>query len=337
MLLHEFAIDPEIFTDWCTFRYFIDQCGVHHGRLISRFPSDWEKLVRESCDRNFTTMQRRSLEERLIQMRSKLLKSGRDYNREKTWVENTKSQHEVRPFRAVIVKANQGNPTVFLVAESVHEQMKPWAVPREIRIPRRANEMAECVSMLFQVSKRILLVDPYFKPKRKTERNGENSWFSYQDTIPYQFKESLKAFIEEARERKKSKMEYHICFDNDDKENKERIAEIFCEQLPQIIPTDFEFTLVIWKAHVHGKAFHARYVLTDTGGMRFEYGLDEGRKGQQTDVSLLDPSVHKEALSDVDLETYDEDPAKKSFELVGTILISRQPTDRCKVSWTGEI
>lgn len=332
MLLHEFAIDPDIFIDWCTFRYFIDQCGVHHGRLISRFPSShWERLVNESCNRNFTVMERHSLVERLAQLKSKLVKSRRDYNPDNSWVENVKLQFDNhRPFRAVIELTQPVDDDRFLIAETVHEKTKHWAVPREIRIQRQADKMAECVSLLFQVSKRILLVEPHFKPKR----NGNpKTGFVYKNDIPDRFKTSLRAFIEEAKKQNKSKIEYHICFDIYDEENKGRIEEIFRDELIKIVPSDFEFNLVIWKEGSSGKAFHARYVLTNAGGMRFEHGLDEGKKGQQTDVSLLDPVVHEEALNDIDLEKYEEDPTSMPFELIGKITVSTKSAHRYKVVW----
>lgn len=47
---------------------------------------------------------------------------------------------------------------------------------------------------------------------------------------------------------------------------------------------------------------HARYILTEFGGIRYDYGLDKG-EGQTTDVSLIGPDAYKQRWQDYQLET----------------------------------
>lgn len=49
-MILEFALDPVTVNDWQSFKYIVDQCGVHHGRLISRFPHEWVKKAIKTCN-----------------------------------------------------------------------------------------------------------------------------------------------------------------------------------------------------------------------------------------------------------------------------------------------
>ena len=59
-----------------------------------------------------------------------------------------------------------------------------------------------------------------------------------------------------------------------------------------------------WQRNDDGDKPHPRYVLTERGGIRFEYGLDEwDGEGQTTDVSLLSHSLYKQRWKDYQKET----------------------------------
>jgi hypothetical protein len=58
-----------------------------------------------------------------------------------------------------------------------------------------------------------------------------------------------------------------------------------------IIPNGMTVTLYRWKRRDGGEEFHARYILTELGGMRFDEGLAVGRAGEQSDVALMDPAL----------------------------------------------
>lgn len=82
-MLHEFALDPEVISDWKSFRYFVDSYGVSEGRLISHFPKRWKRLVYDAVAKNKPTeMERKRIEERLINIDDRLLKQSRGYDGE---------------------------------------------------------------------------------------------------------------------------------------------------------------------------------------------------------------------------------------------------------------
>jgi len=80
-MLYEFAVEPTCLDNWQTFRYLIEQFGVSHGRLISRFPKDWIRLVIEHCSCGSFTFKQKQLigiEMQRIK-RDALIRSGRNY------------------------------------------------------------------------------------------------------------------------------------------------------------------------------------------------------------------------------------------------------------------
>ena len=80
-------------------------------------------------------------------------------------------------------------------------------------------------------------------------------------------------------------------------------------QLPQKIPAGISLRIVRWKERNQGDGLHNRYILTDRGGIRMAWGLDEGHPGQTDDISLLKPSIYKERW-----KQYCEEPT--AFEFV---------------------
>jgi len=70
------------------------------------------------------------------------------------------------------------------------------------------------------------------------------------------------------------------------------------------LPVDFPVTIYRWRKKSDGDRPHARYVLTEMGGIRYDYGLDECEDvGQTTDVSLLSHSAYELRWRDYQKET----------------------------------
>jgi hypothetical protein len=296
MLLHEFAIEPEALSNWQDFRFFIDQCGVHHGRLISRFPKKWASKVIEAYKEQSGVIdgKLKEVEIKLANLKREFLKNNREYNPNEKWIENAKREHSRQSFRAVITAKPPSitSPSEFIFVDDAHAGNSFWSVPRAIPLNRRARDMAKCVSPLFQISRRVSLVDPYFNPEQP------------------RFINPLKAFVKEIHcvNPQISKLEYHLCHNNrlsikDFKSN--------CERNRQgELLNNFEFHFFIWEE----RHFHARYVLTDVGGISFENGLQTSAK--KTDVHLLDPQVYRKAWDEFQIANYQNELEKPFEEII---------------------
>ena len=60
-----------------------------------------------------------------------------------------------------------------------------------------------------------------------------------------------------------------------------------------MIPNPLAISFFRWREKNNGEQFHARYILTDRGGIRVDAGLDNGQPGQTTTVTLIPPEIHK--------------------------------------------
>ncbi|MBK9437656.1 MAG: hypothetical protein IPN51_06640 [Chloracidobacterium sp.] len=165
-MIHEFALDPNAISDWQSFRFFIDQFGSSKGRLISRFPKKWKRMVYEALvEKKPTDLDRSRIEERLKNIDDRLLSGARVYEPELTWIANAVNQHSVKPFRAIITVDSSSEPHQ-ITAQDVDETNSTWNVPTNISVVRTAEAMATAVGPLLEISSEIIFVDPYFDPER---------------------------------------------------------------------------------------------------------------------------------------------------------------------------
>lgn len=311
-MLHEFALDPEVISDWKSLRFFADNFGFSQGRLISEFPkkSKWKKLVYEAVSRRRVgEIERLKIVEKLNSIDSKIIAQKRLYNGEISWIDNAIEQNKTQPFHAIITEKNQPNIEHILVAEEVDETSQLWNVPTQKRVARNAEDLARAVSSMLKIAKEIILIDPYFDPDKR------------------RFRRPLENFLSEALHQNSEvrRIEYHIKveFENDtERTTLENNLNNACQsRIVPLIPDGFPLTLIRWKEREGGKKFHARYILTDRGGVLIENGLDDdnGDGGQVTPIVLLNSDLYSEVWNDFQkLTELDDCP----YEFDGEITIS---------------
>lgn len=280
-MLYEYAVDPGCLGEWEMFKYLIEQFGTSYGRLISDFPEDWLKLVDEVC-KGFSFRRRQIMALEFIRLKEQaLIRSGRPYDFNQTWKKNSIDQHQIMPFHAIITERNGEDPDYVLHAADIAKETPLWKVPREDAILRIPEALGAAAAPLLKMSRRILFVDKLFDPVIK------------------KWQITLRHFIELAvngRENLPS-LEYHFKIDDEDLMlgGKEMELEQYCDEcLANEIPTGIELRMFRWDDKPGGAGMHARYVLTERGGIRIDWGLDKGQMGQKTDVSLLDEDLWKE-------------------------------------------
>src|SRR6266404_2926369 len=278
IVIYEYALDPAVISSWDKFRYFIEKFGYDQGRLIARFPDrKWCAKVLEACD-DCGPIQLASITEKLNSIEQpRFFPSARIYNNQATWMDNAEQQHSVQAFQAIITQSKKAGIEKILLADEVTEDSQYFAVCREQTINRTAAEMLKCVEPLLRASSEIIFVDPHFKP----ENLG--------------FRKPLELFLKAASAHgpELSRIEYHL--GSDSRKGSFEYFNNLCQQkLSRLLPRCTELRLVRWQQRDGGAKMHARYVLTEFGGVRFDYGLDEGDHGETTDVVLLDRCRHKE-------------------------------------------
>lgn len=293
-MLYEFALDPCVLSNFYNVRYFLEKFGVQHGRLISRFPKKWKRMVFESC-KTCGDIEQKRIEESLINADGKFISLNREYDSNIPWLENSEKQHTLKPFHAIISGSNPRDIAVVLIADELTETTTLWNVPREKVVPRRAADLAMNVQPLLQIATEVLFIDPHFDPTK------------------YQYRNTLEYFVRVMSTNNGiTRIEYHLKVDAK-KPERVYFQNACSKHIPNILPAGIEVTFKRWRQLEGGETLHARYILTDKGGVRVEHGLDEGEDGEYTDVSLLDIPVYQQHW-----KNYHESPA---FELVDAITI----------------
>lgn len=277
-MIYEFAVDPEALNNWERFRYVIEKFGIEKGRLISRFPKRWERVLLN----NFTgtVIQKKSVEERLINIKSKYLISGRSYDTNINWLENALNKNLENNFKAILALCVRADTPQLLNIDDLDETNEYFKIETGLKVKRKAKELSEVVIPLLEASRRITFVDPNFDP---------NSRF-------------INVFIYLMNSLKSTEIisiEYHLKKDYDFVLFKKN-----CEsKLKKLIPKSRKIKFVRWENSDLIEKMHPRYVFTERGGIRIDYGLDEGQGEETTDVQLLNDNLYDERFKQYLKET----------------------------------
>ncbi len=299
-MIYEYALEPVLLSNWKDFRYFTEKFGVPKGRLISRFPRRWERMVLDSLS-GCGDVEKARIVESLVGIQKQILSRHHEWNNQLDWLSNAETEHGKRPFHAVLAASNPRNREFVLEADGLSEANRLWCLPNLPPVHRVATDMARRVAPLLCFSKTILFVDPHFRP-------NEIRW-----------RRPLQAFLSEATSTRRPgdilKVEVHV---NDELEA--RYFEAQCRNcLPEIIPNGLRVRIVQWREKQQGEKLHNRFILTDIGGVSFGVGLDDadGDDAQTDDIQLLNEETYKMRFAQYAGLT----PA---FELVSEMTIERR-------------
>lgn len=252
-MLYEYAVEPQVLSSWSDFRYFVGRFGNGQGRLISKYPDAWPRLVWESCAET-SPINRRRIEEGLVALRNRLLKTKRDYDETMGWLENAEQAHKSEPFHAIIASSSS-ECSETIVAGELSDDSPLWKVARDGQVPRQAQAMAVLTESLLFHSSEVYFIDQHYGT---TSKHGR----------------PLAAFLALARKGKKLlRIEYHLNGTEDKTLFKAGLAR---QRTHLNLAMDESILFIRWKCIDTGENLHPRYLLTNRGGIGFDYGLDEG-------------------------------------------------------------
>jgi hypothetical protein len=272
-VLYEYAVEPDLASTWHDRkegRYFLDSFGQERGRVLSRYPKHWTRLVWEAS-RDLGEVGRKRMEEVLAQLSQAMVARGAVYDGTRTWLENARAEHTRSPFRAVLVRAKTGALRDAIAADAL-ETDPLWAVPMAMAVPRKPAALAAAISPMLRLASEMVFVDPHFTPTKR------------------RYIHTMRAFLQAAFDERPgpdpTRVEIHHANDGVDAEYFEAECK---KQLHDIVPEGFCVRIVRWRQREGGERLHNRYILTDIGGVQFGIGLDapDGEEGQMEDLNRL--------------------------------------------------
>ncbi len=270
-MLLEYAVEPEaIGSSWQNFRYLIEKFGFDRGRLISQFPKSWFRMVYEASE-GLKEVERKRLTEILNDAkRSKVIRSGRPYDPPSNWLQNALKQQAIDPFHAIIANANPDGLASILVADDTDETNPLMVAQTTWEVERVGTTLAAAMGPLLRSAKDVLFIDRYFDISEK------------------KYTETLKACLDVLHGNGSDgvRCEIHYC-DHSSRPDAAYIENHAPKWLAGVIPDGMSITLFAWKEKNGGEDFHARYLLTDVGGLTVDSGFSADGVHQQVPMGLL--------------------------------------------------
>lgn len=281
-MIKEYALEPTVLASWDRFRFFTSQFGCHQGRMISRFPSKWKKFVFEACSKNImiTEGQLKRIELNLFAIESdfdkKFVKNSRDYDSHIEWIKNALLSHKQKPFHAIISDEKYKGT---YCADEIDDLTDIWKVDTNLPIRRKPQDLVECFKPFFNLTHDIIFVEPHFDP-------GTPKWYKA-------FQYYLSKMFEDGKRYRK--IEIHTSA----KIESEHFANAFKSKFEKVIIDGYEITVFMWDRIDDNENFHPRYLLSEIGGIRIDYGFDEGGENETTDIQTLGDNIYRLRLSNI--------------------------------------
>jgi hypothetical protein len=277
-MIKEFALEPDaLVASAQDFKYLIEKFGVSQGRVISRFPKRWDRMVYEAANRNLCgTVELSRIEIRLRQMIGNIVIDSRRDGGDgtKPWLERALAEHAGSRFAAIIATKNPTNQPSVLVSSELDESVELFQAQSNWRIERTAQSMFASVELLLHASKTVKLIDPHFDPSKP------------------RWKRMLSLVIAKlgSKQMAGAKLEIHRA---DDGVLPKNMCSRFEPTIPDMKPSGVSVEIFLHKP----ETMHNRFVLTEIGGVSFNTGLDDNeecRAGSTTHdvVCLLEQDVY---------------------------------------------
>lgn len=301
-MIKEFALAPEALAQShreCS--YFLEKFGVDQGRVISKFPSRWKRLVYDAALQIHQGKLELSRIELCLQnlAAGSLFSSGRPGGDEgEPWLSRAIAENERDPFAAIIATAiDAGCPSILLAAD-LDDGNEAFRAQGQSHIPRTAEAIIECVGLLIRTARTIKLVDPHIKAN--LPRWGH--------VLQYLLKQV----------RPGTTIEIH----RTDDALPGNIRGWFDSAIPPMLREGVRLKVFLHKK----EGMHNRFILTEAGGASYHTGLDEHAGGdadgtQEDLVTLLREDVRRVEWNRYpsDVKAFLEYPAR--VEAVGALTV----------------
>jgi len=284
MILGEFAVNHEAIIE----RELRDLSaitmlfGFHNGAIISSFPSNWLAKIKDKArsELDGTTEYLRVIEQLDFIKKNILIKSGRGYDGNNSWLENALTQQEEKPFFRIIHSDSSPSHAEVLSFDKLDQRVIENL--REGKVKRDATSLAEVSRLLLANSNNIQFIDPYFSAQANNGKLNQGFFKSFEQMFNFArvFERNNIASIHIHTSYKHGQTEVDI----------EGEKEILNKHYKKLVPSSQSIKFFWWDDEDTGEV-HPRYLVTEKGGIRFDRGFIEPASHEQreaeTDVSMM--------------------------------------------------
>lgn len=288
----EYALDPDGLIDSALPKMLLDVFGKDSGRMLTALqdPRDWAIYIQQEIERRKDAGTIRPQQFLRVQTALEpLLKTPEArnerffpqhprrplYNTSASWTENALSAHRIVPFAAVITNDCKGTVS----PDDLDLEDPAFVQTPSTRVPRNAASLVQLLDSLLAVSTKLVLIDPHFQPREERFQALLPAIF---DQHPH-FKQAQIYLKDDFRKP---------CDPRD-------FADWNCspDKKDNLLLPGESLKITLLKERRQGEKLHARYLLTEVGGVAVDPGLDidtRPNSGNTFLVTRLSSKIHRE-------------------------------------------
>lgn len=278
-MVREYALDPQLVAtaDRILGGRLRSGFKMGQGRIVARYPKKWRRLVWDAF--NDTSDMDRTRVEVLIGELFEFTTSRGEVLWDPAatcWLDNAILEHERLPFHAIITGSNPGKHADILTADAVLEEPAPlWNAVGSCVVPREASLMADTIGPVLQRGSVLVFVDPHFGPEKP------------------RYRRTFESFLERVKDRPGAPPKRVEILTSTSNATCRSSFETECQgRFRQCVPIGMRVVIRRLNEKPRGEGLHHRYVLTEFAGVRFDWGLDDGKPGNTDELSLLERHVY---------------------------------------------
>lgn len=264
-MIKEFALEPDVLaTSFRDFSYFIEKFGFSQGRVISRFPKNWKKMVYDAAQASLRDTDLSRIQIRLDKIKDDVLIESRRPGGDGTqaWLSRAIAEHTRLPFSGIIARDNPTAHPQVMVSADLDDVDPRFQASGQGHINRTSNEIVECVGLLLNASKTVKLIDPHFNPTRPR-------WRRMLGLVMARLSNNGQTGVT---------LEIHR---SDDGTLPGNMQGYFDSTIPIIRPAGISIQVFLHPLAV----MHNRFILTNIGGASYHTGLDDNEDGNPSSTS----------------------------------------------------
>ena len=282
-----YGVDPCAANSVTELAILLRHFGPEHGRFMFDFPPDWYTQVRSQFQEAGDVKRSQLTELWLRRAKWSLLPTKARYSNGQTWAQNAALL--INDARGLIGPAGSKPPCRAL--EDV--LIDPAALPdsRGGHIPRTPQAYADVAKPLMQISRKVVLIDPYFRLRSLPQGSSKT-------VLDRRYARSVKALIQVAHAEGKVEVfklmvspKKALINDDGGTQFEADLSAMLMDVGTTGISVEYDLL-----DDTHTLDRHPRYLLGNECGLRFDWGFDTKNDGSTNHVEWVGSAALKPLL-----------------------------------------